>query len=239
MKRILLLAFFLAPLLHRSSFGVQQLLSESFASPTLDSRLSAYVSGSSYEISPFTPGATWELTKSAGETSGFAEIRTDFDVFGTFTIECKIDRTNLGTGEVGVRLGRFGDLQVHELYLYNDNEVRTRHYYTGGYGVAGIETLADVVTLRIARNSNNRVTYSANGTQFAASVDTVGNFPITIFLRPWTGFGGGETGLGKPDAHVAVLDQFSLVADGFVPEPASAALLLIGIGATFLVGRRS
>jgi hypothetical protein len=223
-----------------SSFAVAPAtLSESFSGATLDSRLSISASSNAYSIGQLTAGSTWQMSKQAGTTTGAVEIQTNFKVSGNFTAELTIDNTNLGTGDFGMRFGEyFFNYPITEMFYQGPQGVNfgtIASYVPGGYSIGGFNTSTHVGTLRVVR-SGNQFQYFANG--HLASTGTgssfVGPATVTIFLRPYSGSGAFDPTAGQSDAHSGVLDQFTLTADAFVPEPTSATLILFACVVTWM-----
>jgi hypothetical protein len=208
--------------------AAQVTLSESFSTPALDSRLHATLSSSSYSLGPLTPGATWQIAKQSGIKTGAAEIHTSFQVSGNFTADLLIDSSNLGTGEVGMRIGNLEVNPFAEIFMQGPDGGVGSNYTSGGYGLGGFGVSNHLVTLRLVR-SGSQLQYFANTHLFFTS-SFQGNAPITIFLRPYSGDGAYDPTVGLLDAHSAILDQFTLSAAAFVPEPSCMELLAcIGI----------
>jgi hypothetical protein len=201
-----------------------EVFEESFNFATLDRRLEISTTSDAYDVQRISANA-WQISKQEGTTDGSAEIKTRFRIGGNFNAVLRLDRRFMGTGEVGLRIGEPGTLPYTELYLQELDEVRSIIYVPGGHGISGFDTPDQLVTLRIARN-NDRLSYFHNGRLFSLA-DMPGEFPVSIFLRPYAGNGQFDPFVGQPDAHRAALDQFTLTAEAFVPEPSSAAITFL------------
>ncbi len=179
-----------------------------------------------------TPGATWHLTKQAGISDGAAEIHTNFKVSGNFTIDLTVNQAALGTGEVGLRLGDQFAVPWAELFLQESNAVKGSVYGNGSYRLSGFGLSMPDVTLRMSRTGST-LRYYANRQQFMVN-SFIPAAAVTIFLRPWSGTGAFNPGIGQPDAHVAVLDQLTITADSFVFVPEPGSVWLVALAATVI-----
>jgi hypothetical protein len=210
-------------------------LSESFNGPTLDSRLYITTSSNAYSVGQLTPGATWQMSKQAGTSVGAAEIHTIFKVGGNFSAELNLNRSALGTGEVGIQFGTFWNVPIVSI-LARIDEARENVYVGSGYGIAGYEQTDPDITLRLTR-TGNLINAFANGFNFGRS-DYSGTDFVTIFLRPNSGNAAFDPQVGSADAHSAALNQFTLTADAFLPVPEPTSLTLV-IAASAFVGIKS
>jgi hypothetical protein len=172
------------------------------------------------------------MSKQAGTTTGAVEIHTNFKVSGNFTADLTLDNTNLGTGDFGMRIGEdFWTYPITEMFFQGpqgtNSGVISSYGSSSGYGLAGFGTSTHTATLRVVR-TGNQFQYFANGQLKSAWIGSnlVGPAPVTIFLRPFSGFGAFDPTVGQSDAHSGVLDQFTLTADAFVPEPTSGILVI-------------
>ena len=207
--------------------------SESFNGATLDPQLYVTTSSSAYSLTQLTPGSTWQMSKQAGTTTGAVELHTNFKVSGNFTVDLTLDNTNVGTGDFGMRIGEdFYNYPIAEMFFtasQGTNSGTIADYFSNsGYGAAGFGTTTHTATLRIVR-TGNQFKYFADGHLSASAVfnNFSGPTPVTIFLRPSSYSPPFSFDLGQPDAHVGVLDQFTITADAFVfvPEPTTVTLL--------------
>jgi hypothetical protein len=211
---------------------------ENFNQSTLSSKLAGATNPAGYDLSPLTPGATWEMVKQAGVTTGSLELKTRFLLDGDFSVQLLVNRENLGTGEVGLRVGEMASQVYTELYLRGTTEVRSAGYYGsgGGYGLASLDTPATIVTLKMIRNGT-KLSYFMNNQLFSIE-SYAGPAPISIFFRPDSGVSAFNPNLGQPDAHAVVLDNFFIAAIEIIPEPTSCVLLGLGLAAAAAVRRR-
>lgn len=209
---------------------------EPFNGATLSSKLAVTGNSSGYGLSPLTPGSTWEMVKQPGVTTGSLELKTRFLLDGDFSVQLLVNRANLGTGEVGLRVGDVASQIYSELYLRGTTEVRSASYGPGGYGLSGFDTSVETVTLKMIRNGT-KLTYYMNNQPFVIE-GYVGPAPISIFFRPDSGVSAFNPNLGQPDAHAVVLDNFFIAAIEIVPEPTSFVLLGLGLAAAAAVRQR-
>ena len=217
---------------------MQVSLSENFGSATLDSRLYATTSSLSYSLGSFTPGATWQLSKQAGATTGAVEIHTNFKFDGNFTVDLSVDTSSLGTGELGMRLGDQFVLPYQEWFFQGPDGGEFTRTWGADTAWAGLvcrlilspcESPAPGPRKSISPmvNSSRRgVHWEISRWQFS-----FGRIRATAAVDPT---------VGQPDAHLAVLDQLTIVADAFIiPEPTSVTLVLLGLSIGGVSGRRN
>ena len=228
MTRTQITAFLIATALATPSHALQS-FNESFSSPTLNSSLYTTMSSVGYSMGPLTPGSTWILTKQAGTTVGDAEIHTNFKLSGNFTIDLNVNASAIGTGEVGLRLGEKFVNPWAETFFQGSTYINSSNYSPGSYGLSGRNVSTPVQTLRLARTGDT-LRYYTNGSLFFIS-SYLGEAPVTIFLRPYSGTGAFNPDLGESDTHIAVLNDFAITADAFVlvPEPSGLALMFVAL----------
>jgi hypothetical protein len=172
------------------------------------------------------------MSKQAGTTTGSVEIHTNFKLSGNFTADLTVDNTNLGSGDFGMHFGEdFWNYPITEMFFQGpqgpNSGISTYYQDSGGYGVAGFGSAAHIATLRVVR-TGNKIQNFVDGHLWSTGIFTNFSQPtsVTIFLRPFSGAGSFDPTIGQPDAHSGVLNQFTLTADAFVPEPASMVLIL-------------